>query len=237
MKALPTEPLTERELDRLDDFLDSIGDEAMTLEMLDGFFAALICSPQLIMPSEWLPAVLGNNAPFTTTKEGEQVLGLLIRHWNTIADDLRQTLHDEEAVYFPVLSLDASGAALANEWAFGFMSGVEMRHGSWHELFDDDDYAGALVPILMLCHEHDPDPESRTNPAGLEDRENVIQMMIAGLPHIYRFFEPHRRARATEDAPQSARLKVDKIGRNEPCPCGSERKYKHCCGANASTLH
>ena len=22
-----------------------------------------------------------------------------------------------------------------------------------------------------------------------------------------------------------------KVGRNEPCPCGSEKKFKHCCGA------
>jgi SEC-C motif domain protein len=25
-------------------------------------------------------------------------------------------------------------------------------------------------------------------------------------------------------------LSVDKIGRNDPCPCGSRRKYKKCCG-------
>jgi preprotein translocase subunit SecA len=24
--------------------------------------------------------------------------------------------------------------------------------------------------------------------------------------------------------------KVDKVGRNDPCPCGSGKKYKHCCG-------
>ena len=24
---------------------------------------------------------------------------------------------------------------------------------------------------------------------------------------------------------------VPKVGRNEPCPCGSGRKYKHCHGA------
>ena len=24
--------------------------------------------------------------------------------------------------------------------------------------------------------------------------------------------------------------KVSKIGRNEPCPCGSGKKYKQCCG-------
>ncbi|MEI2770271.1 MAG: SEC-C metal-binding domain-containing protein [Candidatus Competibacter sp.] len=28
-----------------------------------------------------------------------------------------------------------------------------------------------------------------------------------------------------------------KVGRNQPCPCGSGRKYKHCCGTNAPTLH
>lgn len=26
--------------------------------------------------------------------------------------------------------------------------------------------------------------------------------------------------------------KADKVGRNDPCPCGSGKKYKHCCGAN-----
>ena len=25
-----------------------------------------------------------------------------------------------------------------------------------------------------------------------------------------------------------------KVGRNEPCPCGSGKKYKNCCGANKS---
>jgi preprotein translocase subunit SecA len=25
-------------------------------------------------------------------------------------------------------------------------------------------------------------------------------------------------------------LGEDKVGRNDPCPCGSGKKYKHCCG-------
>ena len=32
---------------------------------------------------------------------------------------------------------------------------------------------------------------------------------------------------------QPVRRKKKKIGRNEPCPCGSGKKYKHCCGRNA----
>ncbi|MBR7083385.1 MAG: SEC-C domain-containing protein [Clostridia bacterium] len=26
----------------------------------------------------------------------------------------------------------------------------------------------------------------------------------------------------------------DKVGRNDPCPCGSGKKYKQCCGRNAN---
>ncbi|MFR6395306.1 MAG: SEC-C metal-binding domain-containing protein [Oscillospiraceae bacterium] len=26
---------------------------------------------------------------------------------------------------------------------------------------------------------------------------------------------------------------MQKIGRNDPCPCGSGKKYKNCCGRNA----
>jgi preprotein translocase subunit SecA len=25
-------------------------------------------------------------------------------------------------------------------------------------------------------------------------------------------------------------IKANKVGRNDPCPCGSGKKYKHCCG-------
>ena len=28
-------------------------------------------------------------------------------------------------------------------------------------------------------------------------------------------------------------VKPAKVGRNDPCPCGSGKKYKKCCGANA----
>lgn len=30
--------------------------------------------------------------------------------------------------------------------------------------------------------------------------------------------------------PKSPIVGIKKVGRNEPCPCGSGKKYKHCCG-------
>ena len=37
---------------------------------------------------------------------------------------------------------------------------------------------------------------------------------------------------STDRKPQKTIVKGRKIGRNEPCPCGSGKKYKKCCGAN-----
>jgi preprotein translocase subunit SecA len=34
------------------------------------------------------------------------------------------------------------------------------------------------------------------------------------------------------EAPVTVRRKEKKVGRNDPCPCGSGKKYKKCCGAN-----
>jgi preprotein translocase subunit SecA len=52
-------------------------------------------------------------------------------------------------------------------------------------------------------------------------------------PRAMRYFE-HRgeQAEANGDGrPTPVRREGRKIGRNEPCPCGSGKKYKRCCGA------
>ncbi len=38
------------------------------------------------------------------------------------------------------------------------------------------------------------------------------------------------RTHCWEGAPVPLIRRFTKIGRNEPCPCGSLRKWKHCCG-------
>ncbi|MFC1495629.1 SEC-C metal-binding domain-containing protein, partial [Thermodesulfobacteriota bacterium] len=35
------------------------------------------------------------------------------------------------------------------------------------------------------------------------------------------------------DKPSPVKREGEKVGRNQPCPCGSGKKYKKCCGANA----
>ena len=218
------EPLTDAELDRLGDFLKGCkGGRAMNVEELDGFFAALIAGPETVMPSEYYPEVFGGKmsdaCEFGTLEEANEILGLLMRHWNSIAG----TLFKSE-VYVPLLLEDEAGTVLGNDWARGFMRGMDMRHDSWAELVEDEAHGGCLLPMMILCHEHDEDPEMRPEPITPEKREKVIVHMAAGLMAAYRYFR-----QSTAFKPESRRTD-SKVGRNESCPCGSGKKYKKCCG-------
>ena len=232
MQQLMQQPLNDAELGRLGDFLEAIGTPAMNLEMLDGFFAALICAPDNVMPSEYLPEVLGKDHSFGSEEQAIEILGLVMRHWNTIASELSRTLEKDD-VYLPVLLEDAEGVVYGNDWARGFMRGVQLRPNGWQELIGSEEFGGPMLPIMILTHEHDPDPTMRPPEIVPDKREELLMSMIAGLTHIYRYFAPHRQS--TAQAP--LRRQGTKVGRNDPCPCGSERKYKHCCGSNAPTFH
>lgn len=224
------EPLNDAELDRLGDFLKGCrGGKAMNIEQLDGFFAALIAGPETVMPSEYCPEVFGGEmsevCEFSSREEANEIFGLMIRHWNTIAG----ALFNRE-VYVPLLLEDENGVAHGNDWARGFMHGMHMRHEGWAELINDEENGGCLIPMMMLCHEHDEDPEMRPKPITPEKREDIIVHMAAGLVGAYRYFREHQKAYAgSACAPESGRT-TSKVGRNDPCPCGSGKKYKKCCG-------
>jgi uncharacterized protein len=232
------QPLTDAELDKLADVLKRFGDkQAMNLEMLDGFFAALICGPTTVPPSEYLPEIWGgemiNEAVFQSKPMLQEFISLVMRHWNAICHTLQS---DND--FLPLIERDESGIAYANDWANGFMRGMGMRRNSWAALMDDEDLAGSLVPILALAHEHHPDPEMRPykEPISPEMREKLIVGAAAGVMAIYDYFESERLLGATPHiAATTFRRDAPKVGRNEPCPCGSGRKFKHCCAK--TTLH
>ena len=183
------------------------------------------------MPSEYNREVSGGDlseaVEFSSLDEAQEILNLMMRHWNTIAG----TLHKDE-VYVPLLLKDENGLAHGNDWARGFMRGMHMRHDGWGELVNDDKNGGCLIPMMMLYHEHDEDPEMRPKPISPEQREDVIAHMAAGLVGAYRYFREHRQTHVSAHRTEPRRS-VPKVGRNDPCPCGSGKKYKKCCGGAA----
>ena len=228
-------PLTDAEFDWLDDFLLSIdGDCVMDIEILDGFFAALICCPSVVMPSEYFPHILGEEFTFTDDDQAKKVFNLLLRHWNFVADELRKTLTSDH-LYMPVLLEDDDGIAHGNNWAIGFMLGVAMRPADWKELLNDLENAICLTPIMMLAHENDTDLTLRTPTIPPEKREEMLGMMLVSIRVTYLYFHEERTSMAGTAA--TVRRSGHKVGRNEACPCGSGKKYKHCCGGATPALH
>jgi uncharacterized protein len=230
---MKSEPLTETELDHLSDVLEGFGDKrSMNLEQLDGFLAALICGPELVPPSGYLHKICGDKAAFGDTSSAQEFLSLIMRHWNAIAD----TLNSGE-VYLPLLLEDESGIARGNDWANGFMRGMEFGKDDWALLLGDEDHGGSLLAIFALANEHNPDPalQPYKDPISAELRETLIVRLAAGTMHIYRYFKTQRTLSIDPLGDMPDFLRTPKIGRNDPCPCGSGKKFKLCCGK--TTLH
>ena len=230
--ARADQSLSDAEYARIAIMLERSRDKgAMNLEMLDGFFAALICSPDLVPPSEYLREIWGGDriSEFQDEHEMQEFFDLIMRHWNSLA----RTFNSSEP-FMPFLLEDDAGVAHANDWALGFVRGMKLRQEDWAELFDDGDHGGLLVPILALAHEHDFDPTLRPykEPMDAQRREQLVLGISTCLPSIYRYFLSRRRlsSRGGRDAGTHRRSGA-KVGRNDPCPCGSGKKFKKCCGA------
>jgi uncharacterized protein len=184
-----TQPLTDAELDRLDHFFQTLNPgEGMSLEELDGFFCALICSPDVVPPSEYLPIVFGGELVqghgVSTLEEGQELLNLLTRHWNTIAATL---LRDEP---YPILIERGDGGddgdLAGEEWAQGFELGMSLRDDSWNRLIEDDEFSAALIPIIALAEASNPD--SGLTPMTPEVRAEAIDALAEGVRVYYHYF-------------------------------------------------
>ena len=56
---------------------------------------------------------------------------------------------------------------------------------------------------------------------------------LYGLPQWDDIFDEETKKRLYREQKQSGTIRKEKkIGRNDPCPCGSGKKYKKCCGRN-----
>ena len=70
------------------------------------------------------------------------------------------------------------------------------------------------------------------------DKEKLYKNMIDakadwlyGLPHWEKIFDEEQLKALTKEAKNMHTIvrTEKKVGRNDPCPCGSGKKYKHCC--------
>lgn len=190
---LKNNPLTPTEIEAFDEFLSECHGSIKSFEALDGLFCALICAPHLVPLNQYFEVIMDQTDTFKTEKQSREVTEWMMRHWNTIADELQSTVKTDN-IYVPPLIMDEEGVTLGNEWAGGFMSGVSLSDdGSWSDLMDDDTLSQLLVPMMMLAHEHHPDPEMRPPTILAEAREELLESMFEGLANLFAYFQKRRR--------------------------------------------
>jgi uncharacterized protein len=234
--------LSDNEVDELDQFLmsDIVSDETMTIDTLDGYLTAIAIGPTMVMPSEWLPAVWGStpeDAPdFESIEQAQHLFGLMMRHYNGIIQTLE---HDPESIA-PLLNInrypDDPHEYLDGEaWAGGFMDGIGLRRTDWQPLFDDAQGKALLRPIYLLGAEEVSD-EDELLVRWPNQREQLSEQIPDSIASIYRFWLPYRSAAHERLLATMIQRAAPKVGRNDPCPCGSGKKFKKCCGA-AGVLH
>ena len=225
-------PLSDMELDALAGYIDLVdGGEIDDLEALDGFLTALAVCPELVPPSEFLGVIQSGadeagDLVFEDLDDARTFMGLVMRHWNTVT----RTLANDEP-HMPVLLENEEGVALGNNWAIGFLRGMKMREHAWSAMVHDEERGGPFIPIFALACENHPDAEMRpySEPITPERRESLQVGMIAGVLQLHRSFADDRLSLAAR-GPNAGPFRR-KVGRNDPCPCGSGKKFKKCCGS------
>lgn len=221
--------LTTQEYEELEDFLlhESGLKHPMNLDALDGFMTALIIGPETIMPSQWLPHVWGSadsaeSPVFHSDEQAKRITGLIMQMMNALAHQFEESHED----YAPLPNLttfdnDDDQRKAARLWCRGFIEGMNMRQDSWKALLKDEKGAKTVFAISaasgLLRDKLNLD----------EEKEYELWKLIPeAVLEIRDFWRPGHR----QEMPDATQPKNETPGRNEPCPCGSGKKYKQCCG-------
>ena len=222
MKLTKSGPLTDREIDWLEEVLMKYGndDSVLCFSELDGFLTAIVSGPNTISPNTWLSAIWGRgdyHPRWTTEKEMTRFVGLCFQHMNDIAG----CLYDAPELFEPIFNereVKGEKYTIAEEWCFGYMRGVALS--DWSAL--PDSLKPALEAIALHGTEENFAVVEKMTPEAFEVSVDAIRLAALDL-HAYWMAHP-------QETPIKVPVKVDaKVGRNDPCPCGSGKKYKQCC--------
>lgn len=200
--------------------------KALSLDRLQGFLCAVASSPDAILPSQWLPDVIGGRPDFESMEQAQEIMGLLMRFYN----DVTNTLFDGQPLKLILKPRSASDPqADYQSWCEGYILGWALSTQEW--LRPGNEVLKKLTfPILFLSGAFRDDAQSKGKTYIADEDDLKMQQECAGaLPGavaaIYNFFLSRRKA-----GPAPIKRETPKLGRNDPCPCGSGKKFKQCCG-------
>lgn len=210
------------DVDQLDELLSTHGTENSienSIE-LEGFLAGMLCSPTLIMPSDWMPEIWGradHTSLFEDLEAAETFSLLVLSRHNDLIDDLTNGYYSPLYLLVDEYSYDLVGSA--TYWSKGFARAMSL----WPMLppESNSELWGNLNLILFLML-----PDTLTDLPEISDNDRMDLALSLGdqVTAVYNQIP-------VEPLPSVTTVKHNhpKVGRNDPCPCGSNKKYKKCC--------
>ena len=237
--------LTSSDPSALQAFLDhpSRPEGTFRYHELQGFLFTVVSAPELVPPSDWLPIIFAEeDAGYASLDEAQEILGHIMALYNTTNAavlDSPTLLPGDCPLRDDVLANFEDDAPMA-QWSRGFLLGHEWLEELWEDL--PEEVAEELDAVLMALGffssremAEDFHAETGTSEQSFEAMADAIHRVVpsavAQYAHMGRTIATVLAGRDT-DAPEVTH--DTKVGRNDPCPCGSGRKYKKCCGA---TVH
>ncbi|MDZ5634978.1 UPF0149 family protein [Janthinobacterium sp. GMG1] len=214
-----TTPLSDDEYAELDTLLaaPALAGAAMDVSMLEGFLTAVALSPKQIAVEQWLPWVwdkaTGTAAP-APDADSERAASLARRHHAYMVEWLAKDPDSFEPIYVcgPEWSVPA--------WCAGFVLGTSLDKPQWAALaVSHPEY---LAPFQHLATASELDDD-----AAETAMDGVIPCVIAINAAWAR--QRHLKSQAQSQPGATVLRELPKTGRNDPCHCGSGKKYKKCC--------
>ena len=240
MSAIPS--FTEAHATLLRTFLSSPQrlKGTMTYPQLAGFLFSMANAPELIPPSEWMPIVFNDqDGQYERRGEAEEVLQAMMALYNDCGQEkMKGSASLPPGCEIRPQPLDNLGDdAPLSQWARGFLTGHAYLDDIWNEYTPDelDKELGSTLMVLTffasptLADAYHKEGKGKTSLEHLA--ETVVMIFSDALieyAHLGRSIFQARREAGDLGQKLSAR---QTIGRNDPCPCGSGKKFKKCCGA------
>jgi uncharacterized protein YecA (UPF0149 family) len=207
-------PLDAPQLEELQRVLGGFG-----VNGLVGLFCAAASVPGFADAEQWLPELI-HNVPFADEAQFRRTVALAM----SVNTHVRAALREGRAASLVPGSGDAEGC---RQWAHGYAAllvRVDAAHRNG-KVIDAAFAIHALAEIPQFLDLLDKEHGADERPAYLGE----FRMRLAD--HVASLHAAWTDARAQTAAPPPVVRFAPKLGRNDPCPCGSGKKHKKCCGA------
>jgi uncharacterized protein len=224
-------PLSEDEFEFLDNFLLNRVDEdayiegmdegVLDMSELDGLFTAIVSGPVMIPPSQWVQVVWGDFEPvWESEEEFGVVFSLMMRYMNGIVSALMNSPEEFEPM-FHEREVEGKTYKIVDECCEGYLHGVGMATIQWDS--GGMEMKVLLTPIVAFTSASKWSGHDLTE----GEVENVQKAITPNVRDIHAYWLA-RREKFIPDT-RTVRHSEPRVGRNDPCPCGSGKKFKKCC--------